>query len=100
MNPYLLTLGHVNQASCEQSHTVGGLVVVEVLETPPPNVGLLVHEARRVADHLEETLLLALVQVLVQEVVGGGKPDQRVRQRDFIPGGIFDQPAIQTTAQG
>ncbi len=79
MNPHPLTLGHVHQASCKQSHTVCGLVVVQVLEPPATDVRLLVHQAGRVADHLEETLLLALVQVLVQEVVSGGKPDQRVR---------------------
>lgn len=99
MNHSSLTLGHVNQASCEQSNTVGGLVVVQVLEPPASDVGLLVHETRGVADHLEETLLLALVQVFVQEVVSGGKPDQRVRQRNFIPGGIFHQPATQTITQ-
>lgn len=94
-----LTLGHEDQASCEQSHAVSGLVVVQVLKSPASDVGLLVHQARRVADHLQEALLLALVQVLVQEVVSSGEPNQRVRQRNLIPGGIFDQPATQTTAQ-
>lgn len=71
-----LTLCHVNQTASQQGHTVGGLVVVKVLESPASDVRLLIHQARGVADHLEETLLLALVQVLVHEVVSGGKPHQ------------------------
>lgn len=68
-------------------------MVVQVLEPPASHIRLLIHEARCVAYHLQETLLLAFIQVLVQEVVGGGKSDQRVCQRNFIPGGVFDQPA-------
>lgn len=70
------TLGHVDQTSCEQSHAVCGLMVVQVLEPPATDVGLLIHQAGLVADHLQEMLLLAFVQVLVQEVVGSGKSNQ------------------------
>jgi len=69
-------------------------MVVQVLEPPASDVGLLIHQARCIAYHLQETLLLPLVQVLIQEVIGCGKPNQRVSQRNFIPGGVFDQPAI------
>lgn len=88
-----LTLCHVNQAASQQGHAVGGLVVVQVLKPPASDVRLLVHQARGVADHLEETLLLALVQVLVHEVVSGGKADQRVGQWNLVPGSVLDQPA-------
>lgn len=91
-----LTLCHVNQAASQQGHAVGGLVVVQVLKSPASDVGLLVHQARGVADRLEEALLLALGQVLVHEVVRGGKPHQGVGQRDFVPGSVSDQPADTT----
>lgn len=67
---------------------------MQVLEAPASDVGFLVHQTGRVADHLKEALLLALVQVLVQEIVSGGKPNQGVRQGNFIPRGVFDKPAM------
>lgn len=88
-----LTLCHVNQTASQQGHTVGWLVVVQILKSPASDVRLFIHQARGVADHLEETLLLASVQVLVHEVVSGGKADQRVGQWNFVPGSVFDQPA-------
>lgn len=71
----VLTLGHVHQAACEQGHTVGGLVVMQVLEPPAADVGLLVHVACSVADHLQEVLLLHLAQVLKEEVIRCGESD-------------------------
>lgn len=88
----MLTLRHVDQAASQEGHAVGGLVVVQVLEAPPPHVGLLIHEARGVADHLQEALLLRLAQVLEQEVVSGGEAHQGVGHGNLVPGGVFHQP--------
>jgi hypothetical protein len=91
--PDVLTLGHVDQAASEESHTVGGLVVVQVLEAPATDVGLLIHEARSITDHPQEVLLLHLAQVLIQEVIGCSEANQRVGYRNLIPRSIFNQPA-------
>ena len=88
----LLTLGHVHQASRQQRHTVGWLVVVEVLEAPAAHVRLLVHQARGVADHLQEALLLSLAQELKQEVICRGEARQGVGDRDLVPGSVLHQP--------
>lgn len=89
----ILTLGHVDQAACEQSHTVGGLVVVQVLKAPAAIVRLLVHEPCDISNDLEEALLLVSIQVLIQEVICCCECNQRVCHRNFIPRSIFDKPA-------
>lgn len=90
-----LTLVHENEAAGEQRHAVGGLVIVQVLEPPAAAVGLLVHVAGGIADHLQEALLLGLAQVLVQEVVGRGEAHEGVGQGNLVPWSVFHQPETQ-----
>lgn len=86
------TLVHENEASCEQSHAIGGLMVVQVLKAPSSPVRGFIHVARGIGNHFKKLLLLRLAQVVVQEVVGSGKAHQGVGERDFIPGSILHQP--------
>lgn len=79
------TFIHQNQASCQQSHTVGRLMVVQVLETPSTPIGSFVHVSRGVGNYLKESLLLRLAKIVIQKVISSGKSNQRVSKRDFIP---------------
>lgn len=83
---------HVDEAASQKGHAVGGLVVVQVLEAPPTHVGLFIHEAWGVSDHLQEALLLGLAQILEQEVVSSGEAHQGVGHWNLVPGGVFHQP--------
>ena len=67
-------------------------MVVEVLEAPAAHIRLLVHQARGVADHLQEALLLSLAQELKQEVICRGEAGQGVGDWDLVPGSVLHQP--------
>lgn len=59
------TLIHQNKASCQQGHTVGRLVVVEVLEAPSTSVWCFVHISRGIGNYLKKSLLLSLAEIAV-----------------------------------